>query len=113
MNPGNSLGSGTITRDSQQPALMQDNPAYITTVDNQREITLSSNPAYSTVYRDSQQPVLQDKPICLAANRSVMSLAMIGKRLMNNLLFVLIFRNSNASESTDDEHYYYSQVGVF
>ena len=81
-------------------------------MDNQKEITLSSNPAYSAVYRDSQQPVLQDKPIYLAADRSVVSLDMIGKRLINNLLFVLIFRIGSTSEPADDEDHYYSRVSM-
>ena len=57
---------------------MQDNPAYVTTMDAQPQIALSSNPAYSTVHRDNQQP-LQDKPTCQNDYRSVVSLDMIGK----------------------------------
>ena len=73
--------AGVITGDSQLPTLIQDNPAYVTSMNTQRQIALSSNPAYSIVNRDSQQAVLQDKPMSLAANWSVVSLDMIGREI--------------------------------
>ena len=107
-NPEDSFVAGAITEDIQQPTLIQDNPAYITTMNTQSQIPLSSNPAYSAVYKDSQQPVLKDKPVCLPTNRSVVSLDMIGKESNNYLLFVLVFRIGSASQASDEEYYYYS-----
>ena len=56
-------------------------------MDTQQQLALSSNPAYSTVDKDIQQLLLQDKPTCPAAYRSVVSLVVIEKEIIN--LFTL------------------------
>ena len=66
---------GNIVGDSQQPAMLQDNPAYsIVNSTQQQMFVMSGNPGYGIIDEDSQQPILQSNPAYFSFNRSVASI---------------------------------------
>ena len=87
--------AGTIIGESQQPAVLQDNPAYFTVRSTHKQMLKNSEIiAYDTVDEAQHQLTLQYNPAYFNANRSVSSSSVsVGKSM---IMFGLCFDNVSA-----------------